>query len=105
MSEMKYLFGVATFFAFLGFINFYLPTYMQFFNAFDFAWFGAGILGVSGACVIASGIPCAGAIAIFGFGTIFNFIVVSEQWLTVLIFTPLAITLIYLIVKLGRGGG
>lgn len=105
LSETKFILGFMVFLAFLGFIVAYLPEGMQFIDLFDFVWFGGGMIGISGACVIVSGVPCAIALAVFGILTIWQYVIVSVDWIALLVFTPLVVTLIYLMSKLGRGGG
>lgn len=105
MTETKFILAFMVFLSFLGFMSLYLPEELQFIEPFDFIWFSGGIIGIGGACVITSGVPCAIALAIFGIGTVWQYIIVSQEWLTLLLFTPLVVTLIYLMTKLGRGGG
>ncbi len=92
--------------SFLAFANTYLPPEMQFINTFDYAFFGGSIIAVGGVCVIATGIPCAIALAVFGVASWFTYIVIAETFsaIKLLIFVPIVITLIYIMVKeLGRG--
>lgn len=103
--EARIILSIMVFFAFLGFINLMLPEPMRFMSMFDFGWMGGGIIGVSGACAIATGIPCAAALGIFGFGSFILYVVVSVEWLKIILFTPIVIVLMYIVSKLGRGGG
>ena len=105
IAETQIILFITFLLAFAGLVNFYLPTEYQFVNSFDFFYLTSGIIGISGACVIVSGIPCAIAIGIFGLTGIFQYILVSGEWIKILIFTPLITTLIYVISRLGRGGG
>ena len=96
-----------TFMVFLGFLGFLstLPGAPKIIEPFDFAWFVGGMIGVTGSCVVFSGVPCAAAIAIYGIVSMYQYIIVSQDWLKLLIFTPLIVVLIYLIMRLARGGG
>jgi len=107
MAEIKFLISLMSFYAFLLFLFQFtdIPDDMKFFSGWDFAWFGGGIIGVASACVVWSGVPCAAALAVFGLGTLWSYVVVSFEWLKILIFTPLLIGTVYVISKLGRGGG
>jgi hypothetical protein len=82
-----------------------LPQEMKFISVFDWAWFSGSIIGISGACVVVTGIPCAVAMAIFGVVTFFKYVIISFEWLKLLLFVPLIVTMIYIMSKLGRGGG
>jgi hypothetical protein len=107
MFEWKFILAYSIFLVVLMFIQ-SLPDFppdLKIISPFDFAWFTGGIISVAGACVIASGIPCAVALGVFGFISVWNYLIVSIEWVKLLIFTPLVVTLIYIISKLGRGGG
>lgn len=105
MAEWKFIMFFAIFMAFLTFIMSLpgFPSQYKFVNAFDFIWLTGGIIGVAGACAISTGIPCAGALAVWGFLGVFNYIIVSVEWVKLLVFTPIAVTLIFIIARLGRG--
>jgi len=107
MSEVMWIFGFMVFLGFLTFISSLpdTPPELKIIEPFDFLWFGGGLLSVSGACVIATGLPCAAALAVFGVGTILQYLVIKVEYLKVLIFMPMIITLVYLMSRLGRGGG
>jgi hypothetical protein len=107
MMEWKFILAYSIFLVAIMFIQ-SLPDFppdLKLISPFDFVWFTGGIIGVAGACVIATGLPCAGALAIWGITTVWNYLIVSIEWVKLLIFTPLVVTLIYIISKLGRGGG
>lgn len=104
-GEVNWIFGLLVFLSFLGVMSLFVPEGMKVMNLFDFAWLGTGIIGVAGACAIATGIPCAAALAIFGVATLLEYIVVSNSIIKVLIFLPIIVTLIYIVSRLGRGGG
>jgi len=48
-------------------------------------------------------LPCAGALAFFGIVTFFTYVVVSFDWLKLIIFMPIVVTLIYILSQLARG--
>jgi hypothetical protein len=102
MSDTKILFGIMFFIAFIIFITVGIqstnPSF-QIMNVFDFGLFVAEIVGVAGVCVIATGLPCAGAMAFFGFTTFFAFSS-TAFWI---IFTPLTVVVAFIIARLGRG--
>jgi hypothetical protein len=90
---------------FLALILLGMPEAYSFVNTFDLTLMSGEIIGVAGACVIATGLPCAGALAIFGLLNIVAFIVVADNIIKFVIFTPLTVVFIYLIAKLARGTG
>jgi len=103
-TPIRFLLTLMVFLGFLGYIS-TLEGAPKIIEPFDFAWFVGGMIAVTSACVVWSGVPCAGAIAVYGLATMFQYIFVYQDWLKTLIFTPLIVTLIYLILRLGRGGG
>jgi hypothetical protein len=101
---------VLTLMAFLAFLTFIsslpdIPEEYKIITPFDFAWFAAGVLGVAGSCVIFTGVPCAAALAVFGLLSIFNILVVANNIVKLLVFMPVIAALIYIVARLGRGGG
>ena len=106
-GEWVFILFFISIFAVLGFLMLQpdYPESLKFMSLFDFAWFTGGIIAVSGACVVVSGIPCAIALSVWGVITVWNYIIVNTDWIKLLIFTPLVVCLIYIIAKLGRGGG
>jgi hypothetical protein len=103
--EVKVLMTILFFLSFLGFMAVFLPPEFQIMNAFDFLWFGGGIVGVAGACVVLTGLPCAVALVIFGAVSLFTYVIVLVSWIKLLIFTPVVIIVVYLVSRLARGGG
>ena len=103
--SVNYVAKIGFFLAFLGLMMLIVPPEYRFMNIFDFAWLTGGILGVGGACAIATGIPCAAALAVFGIVGFFNYMVINVNWIKILIFTPIALIMIYLITRIARGGG
>jgi hypothetical protein len=102
MTDTKILMGIMFFIAFILFITVGIqstnPSF-QMMNVFDFGIFVAEIVAVSGTCVIATGLPCAGAMAFFGFTTFFMF----SNTLFWVIMTPLTVVVAFIIAKLARG--
>jgi hypothetical protein len=101
---------VLTLMAFLAFLTFIsnlpdTPNEYKIISPFDFIWFTGGILGVAASCSIWTGIPCAAALAIFGLVSFFNYLVINYEVVKLLIFMPVIVTLIYIVARLGRGGG
>ena len=105
MGEVEIFTTIAFFIAFLSFMSLISPPEYRVIDTFDFVWFAGGLIGVASACVIATGIPCAGALAIFGIVSIWQYLIVNFEWLKLLIFFPLVIVIIYIVSRLGRGGG
>lgn len=89
-----------------------MPGDYNIMNTFDFLWLGGGIVAVTAACVVLTGVPCAILEATYGFATLLTYIgtgvLVSGSMITMikgLILTPISLGLIYVISKLARGGG
>lgn len=104
-GETKILLSVLIFFGFLSAMYLFLPAPLQFFTPFDFAGTGIGIIAVAGTCVVATGLPCAGAIALYSIYEFAQYFVFSNEPLKLVIFFPLSLVLIYIIMRLARGGG
>lgn len=105
ITETSFIISIGFFFGFLAFMMTIVPAEYQFINSFDFAYFGGSIIAIAGTCVVATGLPCAAALGIWGFVSIFEYIIVSGDWLKLLIFTPIVFSIIYVISRLARGGG
>lgn len=101
--EVTALIGILGFLSFLGLIN--ILGGPKILDIFDFAWLGGGIIAVAGSCAIATGLPCAGALAVFGIGSLLKYLLVPSNPLFMAIFLPIFVILIYIIAKLGRGTG
>jgi hypothetical protein len=106
-TETQIILTLMAFLAFLTFISNLpdTPNEYKIITPFDFAWFTGGVLGVAGACSIWTGLPCAAALAVFGIVSFFNYLVVAYDVVKLLIFMPVIATLIYIVARLGRGGG
>lgn len=105
-SETKYVFAFMLFLAFIGWLSYnYLPIELKVMDPFDFGWFAGNILLVGGACGITTGLGCAGALAFFGFGSFYLYVISGIDWFNTLIVIPMVITMIFIMARLGRGGG
>jgi hypothetical protein len=104
-TELSFVIFVSSFLAVLTYLMSLLPVTMQFINAFDFFFLGGGIIGVAGTCAIVTGLPCAGALIVFGLISVYQYVIVEDAILKLLIFTPLIIGLLYVVSRLARGGG
>jgi hypothetical protein len=110
--EAKLLLGIVLFVAFISFLTTISPPEYQIMSAFDLAILGGGFLLVGGACAIATGIPCAAALIVFGVIDLVHFtatpiFLLSSDigWFKAIILTPISLILLYLAVRLARGGG
>jgi hypothetical protein len=103
--EAKLLLSIMVLIGFLAFMMSIVPPELQFINIFDFTWFIGGLLAVTGACVLATGIPCAGAIVIFGATSIYTYVILYNSVVKLIIFLPIMVTLVYITMRLARGGG
>jgi hypothetical protein len=72
----------------------------QLVSSFDFLFFSAGLISVAGACVIATGLPCAATLGIF---SVLQFFAVSNTLIGSLIFIPLSVIVAFIAAKLARG--
>jgi len=97
--------SIVIFLAFITFISQITPPEYKIMNPFDFVWLTGGIVAVAGACVIWSGLPCAGALAVFTLGSVLNYLLLQSSVVKLLVFTPLSVLLIYVVSRLARGGG
>jgi hypothetical protein len=94
---------LTAFMALTGFLSTMMPPALQFATPFDLVWFTGSIIGISGACVIATGLPCAVALAVFGLASIWQYLIVSVAWVKLLIFTPIMVGFIWEISRMARG--
>lgn len=80
------------------------PRYpqFQFLSSFDAIFFAGAFLTVAGACAIATGLACAGALAFFSFT---GFFFVQNTLVFLMVFTPIVVTIAYVISRLARAGG
>jgi hypothetical protein len=106
-TDTEILLGIIIFLAVLGFISSYLPVTMQILNNFDFIFLSGSIIGVTGACVIITGIPCAVALAVFAFGNLILYFIMPNTFIFIkpIIIVPITLIITYIISRLARGGG
>lgn len=104
-TELGFILFMSSFLAILGYFMSLLPSTMQFINTFDFLILGGGFIGVAGTCAIVTGIPCAGALIVFGLINVYQYIIVTNSLIKLIIFTPIIIGLVYVVSRLARGGG
>lgn len=104
-AETPFVLSLLIFLAFCVFMTTQIaPHYPQFslISSFDAVLLGGSFIGIAGACVIATGLPCAAALVFFNALTFFT---VGNTLVTVLIFLPLSVTAGYVLSRLARGGG
>jgi hypothetical protein len=81
-------------------------TDIVFVSIASLAWFTGGTITIAGACVVATGLPCAGALAIYALITLaITYFTTGTgfTWISTLIFIPLTAILIIFIARMGRG--
>lgn len=104
-AETPFILTLMVFVAFLAYLTLSVSsTYPEFqtISAFDFGKMAGSIIGVAAACAIATGLPCAAALTIFG---LLNLVTTSNTLLSTLIIIPLLVTTAYVVSRLGKGGG
>lgn len=103
-AETPFVLSLVVILAFISFMSVLIVArYPQFaiLSSFDMGFFTANIIIVAGTCVIATGLPCAAALAFFSFT---QFFIVQNTVLYSLVFVPLTVTIAYVMARLGRGG-
>jgi len=105
MSEVGALVSILFFLAILGFFATIAPAEYKILEPFDFFWLAGSFIGIAGTCAIATGLPCAGALAIVGVTTFLKYLVVGVEWFKSIVIIPIMVILIYLAVRIARGGG
>jgi hypothetical protein len=104
-SETPFMLSLMVIVVFLAFFTTQIaPRYPEFsvLTGFDAIALIGGIVLIAGTCVVATGLPCAGALLLVNGVVFFS---VGNTLVALLIFTPLTITLSYVLSRLGRGGG
>ena len=104
-TDTPFILGLMIAIAFLVFLTTQIQTWYpqyQTITAFDMAFFGIQFIAIAGTCVVATGLPCAGALAFF---TIASFFIVQNTLLNTLIFIPITVAVAFVISKLARGQG
>ncbi len=106
-TEYSVLIFLMFFLSFLALMSVFSPYRIA--DPFDFAWFGGSALAIATACAlnipVVGGIACAGATTVFAFGTFLKYIVLSSDYIKLIVFLPLVAVLMYIIARLIRGGG
>jgi hypothetical protein len=105
MSATSIFVTTMFFLSFLGFISALAPIQFQVLSPFDFAFLGGSFIGVAGTCAIVTGIPCAVALVVFGAVSVLSQFITPVTWIKTLIFIPISMIMLYLAVRLARGGG
>lgn len=103
MSDTSLMVSIIIFISVAFFLNTILPPEYQFMNSYNIALLSAETAAIVGTCVVATGLPCAGAI---GAVTVANFLIAfytTISWLNMLILTPLMFTVSWLLYRLARG--
>ncbi len=104
-TNVNFLVSISVFVGFISLVSLAAITQypeMAFIIGIDPAVFATELLVVAGTCVIATGIPCAGALIIF---TTINVWVATDPIIATLITAPLFVGLAYLVARLARGVG
>lgn len=87
----------------LSFFGVLLAPVFTFITIESLGWFSGATIAVAGVCVVATGIPCAAAIAIYTAVTFLTTYFSSVfSWITTLILTPISIILVLYIAKVAR---
>jgi hypothetical protein len=105
MSEVSMFWSVMVFLAFLGFMSTITPPEYAVVSPFNFVVLGGSFIGVAGSCAIATGLPCAVALVVFGLLNIIGLFVTGFSWLKTVLFIPLSMVILYLAIRIARGGG
>ncbi|MGB9730165.1 MAG: hypothetical protein ACPL1B_09925 [Thermoprotei archaeon] len=106
-TEYTILIFIMFFLSFLAIMSNLSPYKIA--DTFDFAWFGGSAIAIAVACSlnipVLGGIACAGATTIFAFGTFTKYILLTSDYIKLIVFLPLVAILMYIIARLIRGGG
>lgn len=104
-SDTRFVFGLVIFLAFIvffsGMITALNPEFTLLTNV-DTGIIATEAIGIAGACVISTGIPCAAAVVI---GSIFGLVTVTNTLFNTLIILPSMIVLAFVMARLARGNG
>lgn len=104
-NDLNYIFAfviVMIFFSALILLG--MPEEFQLFTPVDLVVFTSEVGSIAGFCVVATGLPCAGAIAVWVLVDLLAY-VITDQLIKLLISTPIMIMVIYILMKLARGTG
>jgi hypothetical protein len=105
VSDTALLAGIVSFLAVAAFLNLYVPDKYQFISDFDFVAMIIETAGITGACVVTTGIVCAIAVAAVAIFNTATFVFGYATWTTALIVTPMTFMISYILFRLARGMG
>jgi len=103
--ETKIFMTIMFFLAIAGFISTLMPAELRLISPFNFVLLGGSFVGIAGSCAIATGLVCAGALVVVGILNLFAMFVTNIGWVGAVIFVPLTMVIMYLAVRVARGGG
>ena len=111
MSDINFIYAFAVVMAFSSLLILAgLPEELQIIDTFDMTWLSGGIIGIATACAIGASVPvfggliCGGAVTVWGILGIWEYVIVSDEYIKLIVFTPIVIGLIYIISsKIVRG--
>lgn len=102
-SDTVFVLGLMFFIAFLSWLTLQIQgTYPEFttIKSFDMLFFAGEIITIAGACVISTGLACAGSLAFF---SATSFFIVENLILNILIFMPISVAVAFTLARLARG--
>jgi len=106
MSDLTIVSSIVIFLTCLAFLNLLLPVAYQFVSITSLTWLSGATVAVGGVCVVATGLPCAAAMAIY-FGATFLIAYFTStgyaQPIMTMIFSVISIILIIFMARLARG--
>jgi hypothetical protein len=80
-----------------------LPEEYQLIDSFDLTLLTGELIAISGTCILATGIPCAIVFIATSVLNVFTFLIVNNDLISLLVFTPITVVITYLMSKLARG--
>jgi hypothetical protein len=105
MTEISALAGIILFLAFIGFISTMLPSQFQLITPLNFLFLTGQITAIAAACVVTTGIPCAAVLVASFFANLLAIFFSLQTILQTLIITPISIVILYIFMRLAKGGG
>lgn len=104
-SDIDYLFFILIFLSILGAFLLILPKEIEIITGWDIGIISAQFFGVTAACTVITGIPCAIATITSALINIGLALGSSNPVIKSVIFIPITFILVYIAIKAGRGGG
>lgn len=104
-NETGILAGIIFFLAFVGFVSIYLPTSFKIISPFNFIFLTAQITAVATACVVTTGIPCAAVLIVAFIANLLAIFTAYQTIIQTLIITPISIIIVFILMRLAKGGG